>query len=1090
MLAIMNLRAAGMGLAALAIVSAHGEITTSEVMPDITSATVWSGVTNTVTTTADVSISADLTLQNQTFYRFIGNGQIDGRDGVITIGPNANDVLVTIDHSGFFPGYRNSKLAGLDIGEEWTNSYYDVRLGIKDQAAGSTGRAKLLLIGNPKFGGNSSQAIIGGDFFVSSSVAANPDTGYVDFMEFTDGAYVSISYIHVEGTVPARMLFHKGSYLYRNNGPKKLGYAADGDGVLAPDKGATLILDSADNEYYSYRKQTVENVHLTAQKGGRVIVRGVDFGLHAKASSFKNYDRPWILSKEDNVTWELTGDFHLTGSTYLKVTDDDLLPHGANTGTLVIDESEAKDATVVNTYCCLDLQGTTQYVNGVTTTGEGIYAGVITNTAEAKGHLVLGKDDIDGTLNIHGAVNVGFKKIGAGALNVATASGEELVLEEGRAYFEGENGFDGLIVKAGVSASGDVSVNDEFNAEAGADCRDLRLTLGANAKITGNIELFTLKVGDEDIAPGTYESEEWLDEGASVTVIFREGTAAVEIAWTGAGDTTGIDNPANWQGEVDTGKFNSFNYAARFTAENARSGEATLGGGVFRLRGLEFNAAQDFTLAHDSANGSLELLGPIAIAEVPGAETRAYTVNAPVRLNEDVTVNVHSNTSLHFTGSLSGQGGITLVGDVKIGYTADDVYAFSEEGTLELVNARVSGAIKHEQGGVLILRGDVGVPGVALQDELKIDVARSINNLKKDEGRVVVDLGTLKLDNVRVHKPFTATGAGALDGKGNNWCTALANTTNIFHGPASFRSTTYLGAEEGAVYVFEQTVAVSGAFVPKAAEFRFNGPVTVTDRSRAFQPGKGTKLTFNATGNHAALYFQGAGNEVEFKVDDAFEDTLFLLTNKDDSLKLNGTHQKMKMLIAGTTSNYAAIGNKMVGEVTGGKGACVEITGGAADWENTSTTNCAVKFTEQVALEKSGTGICLMTASEGNVLEHTSTGPISVTGGTLAFAENVTWAGAPSVTVSQSGTLKLSSAGTFSSKASLCIGKAEDDWRLELPAGASVRFAYLYDSEGRRMPSGTYGGESSPATHKTLASHFTGTGILSIARHGTQLILR
>ncbi len=73
-------------IGAIAISSAAiADIVTNDVMSDVTVSTVLSGVTNIISTTRDVNISADLTLTDRSFVWLQGAGGV----GYVNIAPTA-----------------------------------------------------------------------------------------------------------------------------------------------------------------------------------------------------------------------------------------------------------------------------------------------------------------------------------------------------------------------------------------------------------------------------------------------------------------------------------------------------------------------------------------------------------------------------------------------------------------------------------------------------------------------------------------------------------------------------------------------------------------------------------------------------------------------------------------------------------------------------------------------------------------------------------------------------------------------------------------------------------------------------------------
>ncbi len=1084
------------------------DVVTNDYFNDVTSPTTLSGVTNIIAKSVNVNISTDLTLTDKTFLWF--RGESAGSPAYVNLAPTAADATLTIEgNSGFFTAYRYSgdgsnatkPWGQVGIDEHNKNTppiYYRMRIGTSGGAPASTGKGKIVVKTSPAFGYNAVGGVWAKQLVVESSVAPGAD-GYVDFLDIANGTTADISQIDVNTTAhPTRILF-RGGMLLRNNATTSEANTwnyATGDRTevpLAPVTGATLVLWGVDGADICLKKQ-FETAPFTARKGGAVRIVGKDLQLRSSGNvprsmgGSANY-HPWMLSEDDNVTWELIGDVCLKESTWLLTETDDMLPFGPGVGGLMLGNSDLNisdlKAGKVLGYCCLDLYGTRQHVNSLesevsaTDTKFDYRVGIVTNThASARGTLVLGGHNTDGRLYARCTANVDVKKEGTGALTVENTTGERLIVENGAVAFSGTAVFTNIVVSSGSELTGTVRVRASL---AGAtDATALNLVLDADATISadGTLEVLTLTRDDAAVAAGVYTAEtaaDWVTAG-KVVVLTRPGDAVDAVTWTGGGETTSASLAGNWS-ESDV----AFEFP-RFRPTFATGGaEALLDGGVYRFMGLTFDAPGDFSIRANGPSDVLNLHDTITVERPAADAARTYTIAAPIGLYANQTITLTTNTTVQLTGGCSTRAalGITLAGFKQ----SDLKYDYTDGGRLVLTNARVSGSIVHKLGGGwLVLQGDIGNPGDTAPIEL--DYIRYRNNSNGDNGFLYG--GYTRVENATIWKPVDINGQGQVDGgkDSQKWFIGSAGTTNVFKERVTCRVSTVLAAEAHAEMVFEKGLLASGgSFNPrsqdsgKPATFVFNGPVNVTSGNRPYNPHLSTILVYNSRGNSAKVAFLSNSSTSRFNVDDAFDDTGFALDQAAARLELGTTHQKVTWLISGGLSNYIAnnSGKNKNGTINGSYPSALEITGGAPDESASSVTNCGAQFTGWVKLEKSGAGYHRLLARA-----YESYGDIEVSGGTLAFDAGATWLNGTNVTVRGSGTLKVGSANTFQKDIAVVAEGA--NWTLDL---TGTQRAALFTVDGEKMPGGVY-----DASHKTLGSHFIGTGQLVVKAVGFTILFR
>ena len=238
-------------------------------------------------------------------------------------------------------------------------------------------------------GGARGRVVVNGEWPIENvhdvQAAALPgSSGFVDFWTITGYTYLN-SVIVRSTTVPARIIFASPSAM--------IGPSSRSDHMqLRPVIGAELHLVGDENNpigltcnYWS--KGFDFNLARMDGEGGKTVLTGAcDVVVYSSNSSrWMNTDgHPCaILANADSsqLIWAQSGDFRLTDLSVVRLTADNSLPVGPQTGKIVMESSKSNDAP------WLDLNGHTAAINGLEATHE---KAIVTNTAAESATLRLG----------------------------------------------------------------------------------------------------------------------------------------------------------------------------------------------------------------------------------------------------------------------------------------------------------------------------------------------------------------------------------------------------------------------------------------------------------------------------------------------------------------------------------------------------------------------------------------------------------------------------------------------------------------------------------------------------------------------------
>ena len=156
----------------------------------------------------------------------------------------------------------------------------------------------------------------------------------------------------------------------------------------------------------------------------------------------------------------------------------------------------------------------------------------------------------------------------------------------------------------------------------------------------------------------------------------------------------------------------------------------------------------------------------------------------------------------------------------------------------------------------------------------------------------------------------------------------------------------------------------------------------------------------------------------------------------------------------------------------------------------------ALRFTGAAALHFNPTASSYNTYRLRNQLS-TTTGPLTISAGTLKFSDGAGWGGSSNVIVNGTGTIKAETTAVdtlFGANGAYTCLSLEDSGKIDIPSGCEVKVRWLR-VDGRYLPRGKYGpAGSGEGVNTAYASHFAGGGVLNVRSaypsNGTSLYLR
>ena len=575
------------------------------------------------------------------------------------------------------------------------------------------------------------------------------------------------------------------------------------------------------------------------------------------------------------------------------------------------------------------------------------------------------------------------------------ADGERLTLDSHTLC----DSFDTIVLGAGAT----LDIQDPVFIDAAAEY-GLELGMDATLTLAEGIGIYApgARVGGVAVAPGRHTAETWLQGSGAVYVPYGP-IAGTNVTWTGGGADNQMTTPENWSATVDLSGGTSRGIFAT-------AGEEAVVTGSRFLNGLEFTSVGNFIVKAADADAELRL----ASGGIRVIGAKAYSVDSPVRIEGDqtwqcsgatLTVNggLRSDPMARYTLHKTGSKDLYLNGD---GDFAGSV-SIDENAIIASCNdpfgPGASGSILLFQGCQLVLAGATVNKPIAVDPEggwgTKTGVAvwgdRAPSEIR---GKVTATSG-----NVYTHIYSNGSNHGKLTFSGG-----------IDFGDSYPYFNLSGGGDNGTG--FSTLVITNNPMVAKRELYTIPGGPN--------KDGIAYKLVLAAAGNKLGSFgyvIKGGVNyhirncEIRTTVDWAFDDVAMpTYIDHDCTWDLCGTEQRIGFLDSYNTGGRAAV-----------------LTNSSEDpatlhFTQTADGTFLGTFAGNLSIDMSGAKKLTIDTPQ------TSTGGITVSGGTLEFAGDGSWRKSTALTVTGSGKVTVAKSRTFGRKSAVTLAAVDS---LQLAAG-------------------------------------------------------
>lgn len=262
-------------------------------------------------------------------------------------------------------------------------------------------------------------------YFTRFELCANATTSaeVFDALQLTaHGAYFRSTEMVNSNTKPLRITFSNST----GNSPRpRIGGFWDSSYFKMPNEGGDIILrgSGATSPIYFYSQQTKYNLFSGTPKGFLRTTGPCDVWFELESYDHTKHTSI-ITINATNLVWGHTGNFCVRGYGGVKTSYDNVLPFGSTTGVVRVEGG----VTLTKLRSFLDLNGTTQSVNGV----ELVNGGILTNSANRVATVIMGRDNVDGALSgTFDAPRITYRKEGSGTLTLGGGSIPALAVDGG-----------------------------------------------------------------------------------------------------------------------------------------------------------------------------------------------------------------------------------------------------------------------------------------------------------------------------------------------------------------------------------------------------------------------------------------------------------------------------------------------------------------------------------------------------------------------------------------------------------------------------------------------------------------------------------
>ncbi len=600
-----------------------------------------------------------------------------------------------------------------------------------------------------------------------------------------------------------------------------------------------------------------------------------------------------------------------------------------------------------------------------------------------------------------------------------------------------------------------------------ANVVDFVFTNGGKIKLPASVQFVARSITVDGV-----EVSDNFTQSSAGTMVEGEGALCTTeslltyLTWIATEETASVSAPASWQNSPAF-DFSKPNYCLARFADAAAGARANVDAPVF-WRGLEFFYPGDFTIADSGDNGSIALgaHGLMTVAAEP-ENARTYTIEVPVTAEAEQYWTPGENTTTEFTNftvnaevsMTNGHGTVKFSGVTTLNAPLKNWYHTTAAGHSETTD---------DLGRTMIITGEVQGEG-------------TLSHYGWNGAKII-------LSNAVVRSPFYWYGTGSQDWAGS-WFICPPNTTNFISGPLTAGSASYLRIENRA----RLEISGGGTFGNKISSYS-SGTLVITNRpldssasntdNNAFVGAEGSSSRFIlavASNRFTRAISSGANSVFEFGADYTVSEDC-LQTVRNNCIDIDGTSTSGRFEFNDTHQLFRSLRNNRADKT----GVTLHGVYPASLGVYLNSTNHA-SITGWLALEKlsdekiGGDDQELVLAARA----HESYGDLKVSGGTLKFLEGATWANGTNVTVCGTGTLKLASPNTFSSRHAVL--HVSEQGKLDIPEGVLQAFHEVYVDDAL-VRSGTY----TPANPGPLDGHFAATaaGGIIVRSQGVRIILK
>lgn len=318
------------------------------------------------------------------------------------------------------------------------------------------------------------------------------DTGTNDMLRLLDHGTASMLFVsNQNANVAARILFEGGELRSLEDGAKKFQVA----------DGAKIILQSVDGKPIRLRTRPWD-YSLFSGAGTLETAGDGDFVLLQHTGSANTV----TLGTDEGgrIVWGNAGNFKLGGRMCLKLTSDDVLPHGEGKGNVMIAVGEYSDTTTsAADPVVIDLNGTSNTVNAITIGGNNYYSKwhVVTNSSETVATLgldVCADADLQNIMTTNLAANASsnIRLLKTGAARLTIGNGQATNILERVAGTEVTDGV--LYFWAGYPLTRPLSVSGSGSIQVRSNTQSSSLTLDLSAIADADLSIGGLTVDTAD----------------------------------------------------------------------------------------------------------------------------------------------------------------------------------------------------------------------------------------------------------------------------------------------------------------------------------------------------------------------------------------------------------------------------------------------------------------------------------------------------------------------------------------------------------------------------------------------------------------